>query len=54
MYKPGDLVRFTPTDQTLNWAAGIRKVKFMRNSKWVQLECGDIVLIASVDELTKL
>ena len=54
MYKPGDLVLFTPTEPTLKYAAGIRTVKQMRGAGWVQLECGNVVLLARVDELTKI
>ena len=54
MFQPGDKVRFTPTEPTLNYAAGIRTVKRMRGAGWVQLECGNVVLLARVDELTKL
>ena len=54
MYQPGDLVLFTPTEPTLQYAAGIRTVKRMRGAGWVQLECGNVVLLARLDELTKL
>ena len=54
MYQPGDRVLFTPTEPTLNYAAGIRTVKRMRGAGWVQLECGNVVLLARLDELTRL
>lgn len=54
MFQPGDRVLFTPTEPTLNYAAGIRTVKRMRGAGWVQLECGNVVLLARVDELTKI
>ena len=54
MFNIGDKVRFTPKNQAMKDFAGIRKVKRMAHSGFVQLECGDIVLLARVDELTKL
>ncbi len=54
MYQPGDKVRFTPTEPTLQYAAGIRTVKRMRGAGWVELECGNVVLLARLDEIKKL
>ena len=54
MFQPGDLVFFTPTEPTLQYYSGIRTVKRMRGAGWVQLECGNVVLLARLDELTKL
>ena len=54
MFNKGDEVQFAPKNQTLKDFAGIRTVKRMAHSGFVQLECGNIVLYARVDELTKI
>ena len=54
MYQPGDRVLFTPKNPRLEWAAGNKVVKYDHGGGVIQLECGNIVLLARADELTKL
>lgn len=54
MYQPGDTVFFTPKNPMLNWAAGMRIVKKVLEDGLVQLECGNVVLLARFGELTKI
>lgn len=54
MYHPGDLVLFTPKNLEYADFAGKRIVKQVTFDGLIQLECGNIVLLAMADELTKL
>ncbi len=54
MYNKGDKVIFNTKNPLLNWAAGPRIVKQVREDGLVQLECGNVVLLARVGELTKI
>lgn len=50
----GDRVIFTPNpNRRLGWAAGIRTVAGFYG-KFIRLECGNITLLASPEELEKV
>lgn len=54
MYNKGDQVIFNPKNPMLRWAAGMRIVKKVLEDGLVQLECGNVVLLARFGELTKI
>lgn len=52
-FSPGEIVYFTPSNEATAWAKGRRRVVQVLGD-YVQLECGNIKLLATVAELKKV
>ena len=53
LFNPGDIVYFTPSNESTAWAKGRRRVLRVLG-EYIQLECGNIKLLATVEELKKV